>query len=72
MKFLKIFILIIYFINGFFIRDLKILLIIYKNLSIFIRDIYINNNINLIYILIRYDKIRVSIDRKYFIIRFIN
>ncbi len=32
MKFLKIFILIIYFINGFFIRDLKILLIIYKNL----------------------------------------
>jgi len=72
MKFLKIFILIIYFINGFFIWDLKILLIIYKNLSIFIRDIYINNNINLIYILIRYDKIRVSIDRKYFIIRFIN
>ena len=68
MKFLKIFILIIYFINGFFIRDLKILLIIYKNLSIFIRDIYINNNINLIYILIKYDKIRVFIDRKYFII----
>ncbi len=71
-KFFKIFILIIYFISGFFVRGSKFLIIIYKNLSIFIRDIYINNNIKLICILIRYDKMRVIISREYFTVRFIN
>ncbi len=62
MKFFKIFILIIYFTSGSFIRGSKFLIIIYKNLSIFIYDIYIDNNIKLIRILIKYNKIRVIIN----------
>ncbi len=58
-KFLKILILIIYLTNGSLVRGLKIFIIIYKNLLIFIRDIYIDNNIKLIRILTRYSKIRV-------------
>jgi len=61
-KFFKIFILIIYFTSGFFIQGSEFLIIIYKNLSIFIHDIYIDNNIKLVRMLTRYDKMRVIID----------
>ncbi len=71
-EFLKILILIIYFISGSLVRGSEILLVIYKNLSMFMRDIYIDNNVKLIRMLIRYGKMRVIIGRECSTVRFIN
>ena len=72
MEFLKTLALAIHLTSGSPVRGSEILMVIYKNSSMFMRDIYIDNNTKLVRILTRYGKIRATTNQKCPTVRFVN
>ena len=72
MEFLKTLALAIHLTSGSPVRGSEILMVIYKNSSMFMRDIYIDNNTKLVRMLTRYGKMRATTGQECPTVRFVN